>query len=153
MLSETIFTFYKLSSITQENSKQGWFKLCQSWAESEITDSESAPQTKTLNPNPVCNQISESKSDPDKILLLLMELMLNTGAKCLGVAFILKVMVKLLGVLFQELRVEGSRCFDVVSQLLLITQHSHIGMTFAHCRAKILIPFLSPVRLTQAGPE
>ena len=34
----------------------------------------------------------------------------------------------LLGVLFQELRVEGSRCFEVVSRLLFITPHSHIGV-------------------------
>ena len=52
----------------------------------------------------VCNQISESGSAPsfDKILLLRMELMLNTGTKYLGMAFILKTMPKLdhLGVLF-----------------------------------------------------
>ena len=61
--------------------------------------------------------------------------MLNTGTKCLGVVFILKAMPKLhhLGVLFQELRVKGSRCFDVVRRLLFITPHSHIGLdTFSH---------------------
>ena len=63
--------------------------------------------------------------------------MLNTGSKCHGVAFILKAMPKLdhLGVLFQELRVEGSRCFDVVSRLLLITPHSRIDVdTISHLR-------------------
>ena len=52
-------------------------------------------------------------------------------------AFILKAMRKLdhLGVLFQELRVEGNRCFDVISRLLLITPHSHIGVdTISHLR-------------------
>ena len=76
-------------------------------------------------PDPVCNQISESGSapDPDKILLLCVELILNT--KRFEVAFFLKVMqwhfvlramLKLdhLSVLFQELCVEGNRCFDVV---------------------------------------
>ena len=70
-----------------------------SWAESKITESA---------PDPVCNQISESGSAPDKILLLRMELMLNTGSKCLEEAFILKVMPKLdhrLGVLLKEFRV------------------------------------------------
>ena len=59
-----------------------------------------------------------------------MKLMLNTGTKCLGVAFILKVMLKLdhLGVLFQKLCVWGSRCLDVVSWLLLTTPHLHIGV-------------------------
>ena len=54
--------------------------------------------------------------------------MLNTGNKCLEVAFILKAILKLdhLGVLFQELRMEGSMCFDEVSRLLFITPHSHI---------------------------
>ena len=63
--------------------------------------------------------------------------MLNTGTKCLGMAFILKSRPKLdhLGVLFQELRLEGSRCFDVVSGLLHITPHSHIGVdTISHLR-------------------
>ena len=66
-----------------------------------------------------------------------MELMLNTGTKCLGVAFILKAMPKLdhRGILFQGLRVEGSWCFDVVSRLLLITPHLHIGVnTVSHLR-------------------
>ena len=56
--------------------------------------------------------------------------MLNTGTRCFRVAFILKAMPKLnhLDVLFQELCVEGSRRFDVVSRLLLITPHSHIGV-------------------------
>ena len=66
-----------------------------------------------------------------------MELMLNTSTNCLGVAFILKAMPKLdhLSVLFQELHVEGSRCFDVVSRLLLITPHSLIGVdTISHLR-------------------
>ena len=65
-----------------------------------------------------------------KILLLRLELMLNTDTTCLGEVFILKSMPKLdhLGVLFEELRVEDSRCFDVVSRLFLITPHSHIGV-------------------------
>ena len=73
---------------------------------------------KFLNPN------------PNKILLFRMELMLNMSIKCFGVALILKAMLKLdhLGVLFQELRVEGSRFFDVVSRLLLITPHLHISV-------------------------
>ena len=33
-----------------------------------------------------------------------------------------------LGTLFQGLCVEGSRCFDVLNQLLLITTHSHVGV-------------------------
>ena len=55
--------------------------------------------------------------------------MLNAGTECFELACILKTMPKLdhLGVLLQELCVEGSRCFDVVSRLLLITPHSHIG--------------------------
>ena len=59
-----------------------------------------------------------------------MELMLSTATKCFGVAFILKALPKLddLGVLFQKLRVEGSRCFNEVSQLLLNTPYSHIGL-------------------------
>ena len=79
---------------------------------------------------PICIVCPGSAPDPDKILLLRMELMLNAGTKCLGVAIILKAMPKLdhLGVLFQELRVEGSSCFDVVSRLLLIRPHSHIGV-------------------------
>ena len=77
-----------------------WTIACQSWAESEITDS--AP-----DPKP------GSAPSADKNFLLRLELMLNTGTKCLAVAFILKTMPKLdhLGVLFQELHVEGSRCF------------------------------------------
>ena len=45
-----------------------------------------------------------------------------------ALAFRLKVMPKInhLGALFQELCVESSRCFDAVSQLLLITQHLHV---------------------------
>ena len=40
-----------------------------------------------------------------------------------------------LGVLFQKLRVEESWCFDVVSRLLLITLHSHIGVdAISHLR-------------------
>ena len=56
--------------------------------------------------------------------------MLNTGTKCLEVAFILKAMPKLdhLDVLFQELDVEGSKCFDVVGRLLPISPHLHIGV-------------------------
>ena len=67
----------------------------QSWAESEITDSESAQHPKTLH--------------LDKILLLYMEVMLNIGSKCLGVAFISKAMPKLnyQDVLFQELPCGG----------------------------------------------
>ena len=47
-----------------------------------------------------------------------------------AVPFCLRVMPKLedLGALFQELRVESSRCFDVVNRLFLITPHSHIGV-------------------------
>ena len=81
-----------------------------------------------LDPLRILFAIKFQNSDPDKSLLLGMELMLNSGSKYLGVAFILKAMSKLnhLGVLFEELRVEGSRCFDLVSRLLLITPHSHI---------------------------
>ena len=88
-----------------------------------------------------------------------MELMLNIGSKYLGVVFILKAMSKFdhLGVLFQELRNEGSRFFDMVSRLLLITSQSHIGVdTIPNLRtpAQIYkIPILSQLRLTQAGPE
>ena len=94
--------------------------------------------------------------NPDKILLLLMELMLNTGTRCLGVAFILKVMPKLdhLGVLFKELQVEGSRRFDVVSRLLRITPHSHFGVnTISLVAQKYRYRFLAKLRLTQASPE
>ena len=65
---------------------------------------------------------AESALDPDKILLLHMKLMLNTDTKYLGVAFTLKAMPKLdhLRVLFQDLRVEGSRCFDVVADCSLL---------------------------------
>ena len=47
-----------------------------------------------------------------------------------AVAFRLRAMLKLdhRGRLFQELRVDGSRCFDVVSRLLLITPLLHIGV-------------------------
>ena len=92
---------------------------------------------KALNPDSVYNQILESGSAPDlgKMLLLRIELMLNIGTDCLGVAFILKAMPKLdhLGVLSQKLYVEGRRCLDGVSQLPIITPHSHIGAdTISH---------------------
>ena len=62
-----------------------------------------------------------------------------------------------LSVLFQELRVEGSRCFDVISRLLLIVPHSHIGVdAISHLRIVAQenpIPILSQFRLTQAGLE
>ena len=56
--------------------------------------------------------------------------MFNTGNKCPGKTFTLKAMPKPdhLGVLFQELRVEGSRCFDVLSRLLFITLDSRVGV-------------------------
>ena len=40
---------------------------------------------------------------------------------------------------FKELRVAGNRCFDMVSRLLLITPHSHVGVDaifHLHCCAK-----------------
>ena len=102
-------------------------------------------------------------SVPDKILLLRMKLMLNTGTKCLGVTLILKAKPKLdyLGVLFQELRIECSRCFDVISRLLSVTSHSHIGVdAISYSRIvaqKYRYRFFSQLRLTQAkiqaGPE
>ena len=82
--------------------------------------------------------------------------MLKTGTKCVGVAFIFKAMPKLdhLGVLFQELREKGSKCFDVVNRLLLVTPHPHIGVdTISHCCAKMMISILCQLRLTQAGPK
>ena len=46
-----------------------------------------------------------------------------------AVAFCLKAMLKLdqPDILFQELYVENSRSFDVVSRLLRITPHLHFG--------------------------
>ena len=66
-----------------------------------------------------------------------------------------------LGVLFQELRVEDSRCFDVVSQYKnntilynTFTCWRKYHFPFEHCCAKIPIPVIfSPLRLTQAGQE
>ena len=61
--------------------------------------------------------------------------MLNTGTKDIGMTFIVKAMPKLdhLGILFQELHVEGCRCLDVVSRLLLITPQSYTGVdTISH---------------------
>ena len=56
-----------------------------------------------------------------------MELMLNNGTDCLEVAFILKAMPKLnhLGVLFHELRMEGSRCLMWLANCFLL-HHIHI---------------------------
>ena len=61
-------------------------KLYLSWAESKIT--EFAPNPKTLNPDPLRIRFAIKFQNPEKILLR-MELMLNTGTKCLEVAFIL----------------------------------------------------------------
>ena len=85
--------------------------------------------------------------------------MLNTGTKCLGAAFIFNAIPKLdyPGVLFHELRVEGSRCFDVVNRLLFKLYYTTFTLwrgyhfPFAHCCTKMLIPILSQLRLTQAG--
>ena len=82
--------------------------------------------------------------------------MLNTGTRCLGMAFILKAMPNIdhLGILFQELRVEGSKCIDVISRLLLISPHTHIVVdAIFHLRVfgKKMIPILSQLRLSQAG--
>ena len=57
-----------------------------------------------------------------------MKLMLNTRGR--GLAFFMKAIPKIdhLGVLFRELRVEGIRCFNVVSRLHLNAPHRHIGV-------------------------
>ena len=86
--------------------------------------------------------------------------MLNTSTKCLGMAFILKAMPKLdhIGILFQDVGVEGNRCFDVVSRLLLFTPHSYIGVdAISHlhivAKKKRQYRFLANYALTQAGVE
>ena len=65
----------------------------QSWAESEITNFQSALDPETLNPTPlwILSGIKFQNPDPDKNLLLRMVLMLNT--KCFKVAVCLKAIL------------------------------------------------------------
>ena len=76
-----------------------------------------------------------------------------------AVAFRLKAILNLdhLGVLFQELRVEDSRCFDEVSRLLFITPHLRIGVDpisyLCIVAQKQPTPILSQLNLTPAGLE
>ena len=122
------------------------------------------PHPRTLNPtpHPVCNQFS--KSAPDSILLFHMELMLNTidvtglhFFKSHAVAFCLRTRPKLdylLGVLFQQLRVEGSSCFDLVSRFLLYIKFAYwCGCHFHIVAQKNNILIFSLLGLTQARLE
>ena len=83
----------------------------------------------------------------------------NAVAFCLSTVSGLRAMPKIdhLGLLFQELRVEGNRCFDEVSQSLLIIPHPHIGVdAIFHLRVvagKNLTLILSLLSLTQADLE
>ena len=62
-----------------------------------------------------------------------------------------------LDALFQELSVESSRCFDVVSGLLLITPHLHTGVNdisrWRIVARKKPTPNLNLLSLAQAGLE
>ena len=78
--------------------------------------------------------------------------------KGLEVTFCLRAVPKLdhLSAIFQKLHMEGNTCFNVVSQLLYITQQSHKSVDACHfplthcCARKKPTPILSLLSLTQA---